>query len=314
MLKLLWHQLSGLKISFYRLKPLFYSEKHNHTTRLLSEIIQTYHVIEKGLSMPERRLGFGTEKIIYLCNLLHEYVNLKGDESNQLICAASALLEYKTIHETENYKLDENLLSKIDSTLVLFENIPIENQPCMNRDDFFMSSDKNFFQFSHGRHSCRHFNGVVEVEDVEKAIKLAQETTPSACNRQSVCVHLIINKEILHSLLKIQSGNRGFGHSFDKLIVITSNMSYWNYITYIGGYVDGGIYMMNLLYSLYYYHIGACPLNTYFNKNEDEMVRKLLNLKNAESIVGFIGIGKVANKVVLAKSVRKGYKEILNVI
>lgn len=314
MLKLIWHKISSLEISYYRLKSLFYSEKYNLSTRLLSEIIQDYHVIEKGLSMPERRYGFGSKKMMGLCSHLQEYIKIKGFDSNQLFFAASAILEYRKIHEEAKYKLDDDLVAKIESVLSQFKSIPTEGQPHMSREEFFRASDDGFYQFSHGRHSCRHFNGMVEIGDVEKAIKLAQETTPSACNRQSINIHLVCNKEILHSLLAIQSGNRGFGHTFDKLIVITSDMSYWNYITYIGGYVDGGIYMMNLLYSLYYYHIGACPLNTYFSKKDDLSVRKLIKLNEVEAIVGFIGIGHVADDVVLAKSGRKDVKEILKII
>lgn len=314
MIKLLWHKWSGLMISYYRLKSLFYSEKNNLKARNLSEIIQHYHVIEKGLSMPDRRYCFGEKKMLELCTLIIDYIKDYGIDSNQLLYAASAILEYKQLHEEANYNLNSNLKEMMDSVLDLFKDLEAEGQPQMSRSEFFSASSEDFYKFSHGRHSCRHFCGEVNLEDIEKAIKLAQETTPSACNRQSVCVHLVNNKDILHSLLEIQSGNRGFGHTFDKLIVITSDMSYWNYITYIGGYVDGGIYLMNLLYSLYYYQIGACPLNTFFNKKEDKKVRKLLNLSEAESIVGFIGVGNVTDNVILAKSGRKDFNEILNII
>ncbi len=33
---------------------------------LRAEIVMDYHVLEKGLTMPRRRLGFGAEKVVHL--------------------------------------------------------------------------------------------------------------------------------------------------------------------------------------------------------------------------------------------------------
>jgi nitroreductase len=314
MIKKLWHRIAGLRIANYRLNALLAAEDDSANSEfILSEIILHYHVLEKGITMPDRRYGFGLENIKELCELIIKYNNTFGCNSNQIIYAVQAIKEYKHIHISNNEVIRRDVNDLIDSVLDLFPNVEESSQPYMTDEEFYRASDKSFYEFSHNRHSCRHFEGSVSEELVIKAITLAQETTPSACNRQSVKVKLITNKDLVANVLKFQSGNRGFGHTFDKLIILTTDMSYWNYVTNIGGYVDGGIYLMNLLYSLYFYKIGACTLNSYFVKEQSIQVRGLLDLPKTEEFVAIIGIGKIKKNVTLAKSGRKEIREILRI-
>lgn len=314
MLKKLWHRIAGLSVANYRLNSLMAAESLNNNEYLLSEIILHYHVLEKGLSMPDRKFGFGLQNLKELCLLISLYSEKFGNNSNQIEYAIQAIKEYKQIHVENCETIREDVCQLVDNVLSLWPDIEDGLQPTMTDVEFYSASDKEFYEFSHGRHSCRHFNGSVSIEDVVKAITLAQETTPSACNRQSVKVKLITNKRLVSEFLSLQSGNRGFGHTFDKLIVLTTDMSYWNYVTNIGGYVDGGIYLMNLLYALYYYKIGACTLNSYFVKQNDLKARKLLKMPETEAFVAIIGIGKLKENVVLAKSGRKNTNEILTIL
>lgn len=314
MLKKLWHRIAGLSVANYRLNALMAAESLDNNEYLLSEIILHYHVLEKGLSMPDRRFGFGLQNLKELCTLISLYNEKFGNNSNQIEYAIQAIKEYKQIHEENGEPIREDVGQSVDKVLSLFPNIEDGLQPSMTDAEFYSASDKDFYSFSHGRHSCRHFDGAVSTEDVIKAINLAQETAPSACNRQSVKVKLVTDKKLVSEFLSLQSGNRGFGHSFDKLIVLTTDMSYWNYVTNVGGYVDGGIYLMNLLYALYYYKIGACTLNSYFVKKNDLKARNLLKMPDTEAFVAIIGIGKIKENVVLAKSGRKNTNEILTIL
>lgn len=314
MIKKLWHRIAGLCVANYRLNSLISAESSDNREFLLSEIILHYHVLEKGLSMPERRFGFGLQNMKELCMLVFIYYEKFGCNSNQIEYAVQAIQEYKRIHQEKGESIRDDVSGMIDKVLALFPDIKDNSQPSMTDEQFYSAADKDFYSFSHGRHTCRHFNGSVSTEDIVKAITLAQETAPSACNRQSVKVKLITDKTLVANVLSLQSGNRGFGHSFDKLIILTTDMSYWNYVTNIGGYVDGGIYLMNLLYSLFYYKIGACTLNCYFVKQNDIEACKLLKMPKTEEFVAIIGIGKIKENVVLAKSGRKNVNEILTIL
>ena len=118
----------------------------------------------------------------------------------------------------------------------------------------------NFYDFAHNRHSFRYFDdSPLQEKDVFDAVKLAQ-TAPSACNRQSVKVYCVLNKKTCDEVLDIQQGAKGF-EGVNGVFVITANVKrYAGVKEYSAPYVDGSIFLMNLLYSLNYYGIATCPL------------------------------------------------------
>lgn len=307
---------AGLRINYYRLKPLLKSYlPYNNKDRLISEIIQDYHVIEKGLTMPEMRLGFGYKVIIRLCEEVIEYTAKFDSFNKQVLNAIGVIIEYDICHKSKGFIFDKRINDSIERVYRLKLNVNATKQINLTKAELYRDLNSDFFHFSYSRHTIRHFKEDVSIplDNIIKALALAQNS-PSACNRQSVRVKLVTDKILMKELFKIQSGNRGFGNLIDKLIVVTFDMGYWNYITTIGGYVDSGIYMMNLLYSLHYYKIGACSLNTLFNKSQDKKVRQLINLPSTEIIAGFIGIGEVADNLVIAKSTRNDLNDVLTII
>ena len=73
--------------------------------KLLSRIIKGYHVIEKGLTMKDTRLGFGQEIIIQLSNDCKKYLNIYNDQDDQYIHALKVIKEYEDFHSNNNFKL-----------------------------------------------------------------------------------------------------------------------------------------------------------------------------------------------------------------
>lgn len=56
-----------------------------------------YHVVEKGLSMPERRLGFGHDAVLELISLIRNYSE-KFPQNDQILHAISVLDAYREMH------------------------------------------------------------------------------------------------------------------------------------------------------------------------------------------------------------------------
>ncbi|MEH6407551.1 MAG: hypothetical protein V7767_09735, partial [Leeuwenhoekiella sp.] len=87
----------------------------NDKTKLISYIIRNYHVIEKGLTMPETRLGFGKDRLLHLIKDCSRYM-IKFDSNNvNLLHALGVINEYKSFHDQQKYYLDKNLLTAIES-------------------------------------------------------------------------------------------------------------------------------------------------------------------------------------------------------
>lgn len=287
----------------------------NNQEKLLGVIIAEYHVIEKGLTMPEFRPGFGLEKLRSLINhcTLFSSRQCCDEISSQFSHALKVITEYKKVHELLRYTLDKELLLSIDLLLSKFSNTFSSSQLFMKKDEYFKYKESSFLQFSQSRHSVRNFEGSIDISRYKKAICLAQDA-PSACNRQPSRVYLIQSKDIISKVLSLQSGNRGFGYLADKLIILSAEIGgYLHVYERNTAYIDGGIYAMNLLYALHFYEIGACALNWSSTIENDIKLRKICKINESETIILLIACGNVPDQFKLALSHRNPYAEILNI-
>lgn len=276
---------------------------------ILKRILLRYHVIEKGLTMPERRNGFGKDVLMGLISDINTYIEKYGDKNEQILVAIGVVAEYLRVHEEQGFELDKEVQIKIQSLLREHPS-PAIQQKEMDRVEYFSGIDKPFDIFSQSRHSLRHFDGPVDIEKLKEALQLAQNA-PSACNRQATRVRIISDKDVIAKIFSIHRGNRGFGHLADKLLVLSTDMRYWEIKTCFGGYVDGGIYAMNLLYALHFNKIGACPLNACFTPEDELKVRKIIAMPDNENFVLFIAIGGVPNHFSLANSHRYNSNDVV---
>lgn len=263
------------------------------------------HTIEKGLTMPQKRFNFGHDKLEEIfSNLLYCYKHFDcgGERFADIV---GILKEYHEYHEINKIEISDR---KIQAHFRwLYEQFPAI-QPTrqiygMSRDALFSKDKQNdFSSFAKSRHSCRNFsNNNLDMDKLKKALDLCILTTPSACNRQSVRVHVLSSKDILN----IQQGNRGFGHLADKYLLVTSSLSYWPSVDQRNGpYVDGGIFVMNLLYCLHYYEIGAITLNMYLDVKRTGMLHRKLSIPQNEVPVALIAVGIPASEFDVARSTR----------
>ena len=150
----------------------------------------------------------------------------------------------------------------------------------------------NFEELVKNRHSVRHFSEKpLDIEEVKDAVALAQYT-PSACNRQGWKCYIVQDKKKVEELLKYQNGNRGFGQEFDKLILVTGDLRAFNRDREVFQvFIDGGMYAMRVLDSLYYKGIATCPLSASLTPDQEKNARRILGLDDAEVFIMYIGIG-----------------------
>lgn len=275
----------------------------------LAAIIMTYHVVEKGLTMPDMRLGFGREMILGLICSLNEFADKYGTEAPQFIEAVRVIAEYKKIHDEAGFELDE---VRSRAIAALLTRVPVEpsHQIEMTRERYWADLDAPFETFSASRHSVRHFAGTISEEQIRNAVALANNA-PSACNRQYMRVHCVSDRKQIQECLALQNGNRGFGHLADKLLILTADLrAVWgaerNDI-----FTNAGIYLMNLCYSLHKNKVAHCMLNWSTPPPSDKKLRKLLPISEAETVIVFIACGDVPEKFKLASSPRKSVGETL---
>lgn len=267
-------------------------------------ITKTYHSIEKGLSYMKPRLGFGQDMITHLLKLLAEY-NLKGFplDTHCYETALSCLNSYVTYHEESGY--DVSTLNEEIRRLPGNPNC-LGGASVVSKKTIYQNLNKSFKEFSENRHSVRCFSSEpVEIETIIEAIQLSQNA-PSACNRQGWKIHLVTSKDLIKLVLQNQNGNRGFGEMIDKLILISSDFRYFEKRRErFQAYIDGGIYAMNVLYSLHFYSLATVALSASLSDSQERNVKKILKMSNAEVPIMFIGIGNYCEEFKIANSTRR---------
>lgn len=252
------------------------------------------HVIEKGLSMPDSRLGFGHDRLLQLIEDLIWYVHLGFSISNvQFQNGCRVVDEYINRHISMGYDLQNDILSAYTELRKISEvSVNLEYNDVVSGNSYFLNVKSTFDVFSWSRHSLRNFSSEsVDIQNIRKAVELARNT-PTPCNRQTNKTYVIKDKTIINDILKLQGGARGFGHLGDKLLIITSDVSGFNSIMECNEvYKTGGMYAMNLLYALHFYSVGACTLQWGEQPEKEKSLRKIVNIPLNEYVIMMILVG-----------------------
>lgn len=312
--KFILHGINLVFYSFYWIKhDLLYSGDSETKESQLASLMIASHVLEKGVTMPNRRLGFGYLRVRRIIRQCNDCISKYGYESVEVQSTLNDLYEYLHIHESSNFQLPKDIGTGIRQLIKQAHFIGSPFSSIMTKDDYFKPV-MSFEQLAYQRHSIRNYvNKEIEIDILYKIFRLAQ-TAPSACNRQSVRVKVISDKKKKEAVLNLQNGNRGFGYLADKILLITSEQGAWNYKTRTSAYLDAGIYTMNLLYALHYYKLCACTLNCHLSIGEMKKLRKILDIPTSELPIVFISVGYAPDQFMIAKSQRLDIERIIKII
>lgn len=279
--------------------------------QMRANIIMHYHVIEKGLTMPGRRLCFGKDIVCKLMNKIMSFEDKYGSD-DQVIHAVGVIKAYWELHRTsaEIQNDEDGFWRNLQDFLDKRSEIKAAVQPHYTRAEFYKNKNAQFPEFAHARHTLRHYSTkILDIAKLRKAVQVAA-STPTACNRQHCRVYCLSNKSVMAEVLAIQGGNRGFGHLADKLLIVTANLEDISLIRERTDlFINGGMFLMNLCYSLYYYEIAHCVLNWSRLPEEDLRLRKILKIKDSETVIAIITCGETPNEFDVCASPRKPSEE-----
>lgn len=289
---------------------------NNTQGKVLGKIIYYYHSVEKGLINEQIKFRFGKQKVPILIKQLKIWIE-RGyhTDNSQFIAGCSVLAKYYNIHITNKIDISDIVTDKDYFILSKYVIPSIGGICCFEEKNYFNFSENNFKDFSNSRHSVRHFNGeFVPIEVIEEVIKLTSNA-PSVCNRQTVEVILVNNEELSQKVLKIQRGMDATAHTVRQVLIVTSNMNeFVSEVERNQMFVDGGIFLQNLLYSLHYHKIAACALNWSKPFFYDFELRKAIKLNPALRIIAVVAIGYPKSNFKVPYSKRKNTSEILQII
>ncbi|HHI5408918.1 TPA: nitroreductase family protein [Vibrio metoecus] len=280
------------------------------------KLILDYHSVEKGLLFKKIKPRFAQQRIVNLHrSLLSDVIKLNLNRS-QIRVAYQVMCEYYELHQKLNIDISDyyTLAQYQNYKCILGEHYTIEFRGSVDyrRDEFYSYTNSDFLTFSNSRRSVREYTGeIVPNRLIEQAVSLAINT-PSVCNRQACKVYLLEEKARIDKLLKIQSGLNGYSENINQLLLVTVDR---NYFYTVGErnqyYIDGGMFLMNLLYALHFYQIANCPANWGKVINEEKELSEIITLPESEKIICFVAIGVANEDFRVTLSQRRELNEVL---
>lgn len=275
---------------------------------LAAKVTERYHGIEKGLSLPSPRPGFGARNVTALIRLTERYEREHGFDA---IAAASwgALSAYVDFNRAAGLPDDQ-----IPGASVVMRHadrassMAIESgTKLMSRQSVVAAVSGVDLDFFTTRHSTRIFAAEpVPHEDIVFAVTAAS-SAPAVCNRQFAKIHVWRDRSRIDELLSIQGGARGFSDQITGLAMITVSLrSYWAAAERYQGWIDGGLFAMNFMLGMHAQGHGAVPLNWSKTPELDRRMRAASGIDPAETIIMLVGFGRLAEQYRVAASPRFG--------
>jgi nitroreductase len=308
--------ISRFKLNkYYRMDKRRYKKsalflKSSHTKENLESLISIhYHSIEKGLSNPNFRPGFGRNAINGLINGLKEHKKNYGDNSFRYMMGLGIIEQYIKKHENLNYNIDW-VLEKASSLEKL--NVNLGGSSLFSKEELLSDAKLDFKHLSESRVSVRNYSSEEpNIESVENAIEIAMKT-PSVCNRQEWNVVMVKSPEKLSMLTKVHNGLKNDGENLQLMLVVTTDNNFFKGPEERNqGYIDGGMFAMSLLYALHYKGLATCAINANLDFYRDKEIRSLLDIKEYENIVLFIAVGNYPDNFKSPVSKRMPAKNII---
>lgn len=284
-----------------------------------ANIILAYHSLEKGFLFSEMKPNFGKMRVVQLNKLLNDPEVINKSNKSQVKVAYQIMCKYYELHLKHHYNTEDYFPEKLylNYKQILADHYSTEFEGIIRytSEEFYQHNNKDFDVFANSRKSVRNFTGEkVSLSLIKDAIKLAS-TAPSVCNRQASRVYLVEDKSKIDQILKIQGGMTGYTDGVSQLLILTNDRKYYYTIGERNQfYIDGGLFLMNLLYALHFYKIAACPANWGKRIDEEENLNQFITLPESEKIICMIPIGVAVDNFSVCLSKRRDYEEILTIV
>lgn len=287
--------------------------------KMEAHIILHYHGLEKGMLFENIKLGFGKYRVGQLHHFLAVPLVEQNLDRSQINVAYQIMCRYYELHQKADHDISAYYTQQQYTRYAALAAEELGDKKAGVRDstyeEFYANSNERFELFAHSRKSIRNFSGeYIPIARIQAAIELAK-TAPSVCNRQATKVHLLEDKSKIDRVLGIQGGFSGFTDKVRQLLIVTNDRQFY----YTAGernqlYIDGGIFVMNLLYGLHYHKIASCPANWCKEHQDEKLLSKIIHIPSSQKIICMIPIGAAPAHFKTTLSHRRGLDEIMNII
>jgi nitroreductase len=287
--------------------------------KLESLIFLEYHKIEKALALPAVRPLFGLGYLETLLDLLDRWGRLTNDYDAIVFRGALAALASYREQVGETLKRSRyDLFQRLDKLLT--DHAPEVDEhglggvlPINGIELKEACQSVNFDKLVFCRHSVRNFAECRVPDDIiSHAVRIAQQS-PSVCNRQCWRVHVFTSDLDKSKVLQTQSGNSGFGHLADRVLLLTADLRcFVSAGERNQAHQDAGMFAMTLIYAFQAQGVVSCCLNLCTNFYQDIALRRVCKIPEWETPIMMIVIGYSPVEFKVAVSSRVYLEAILS--
>ncbi|WP_374693953.1 nitroreductase family protein [Gordonia rubripertincta] len=268
------------------------------TESLEAHIVMDLHRLEKGMTLPAPRPWFGRDVVDRLLKNCRQYAFLADADPSIVAAAVSVLDQYADTFGGSDVERASTIRAKSRSMAEGVHLDPMVRAGAIPHLSLRSDSggSRSFLEFAESRSSVRSFaEALVPEATLTDAIRAAQ-FSPSVCNRQATLVRIFRRGDDANNVLKLQNGNRGFGHSASHVLMITyDNAAFMKPGERNQGFIDAGLFVMSLLYALHDLGVDSCCLNWSATSLEDSRMRSAASVPEHETIVVLIAVGYAAS-------------------
>jgi nitroreductase len=116
----------------------------------------------------------------------------------------------------------------------------------------------------------------------------------------------------MRAVLEHQNGNRGFGDTAQRILVVTCDYRAFASCTERNeAFVDGGMFAMSLVYALHALELGFCCLNLCQQNRTGRALRRVGNIPDHEALIMVIAVGHLPDALHVARSERRAVEDVL---
>lgn len=310
------HVIWGFSYDIYKfLRTATDFSPENNKQKLVALLTRQYHGVEKALTLPNPRLGFGKKLIPALVQNTFTYYSKFGYDVlvQTVLDNLNEYLLFNLNYNDASFQPIKNSIENLLNEIIEYKtdnNQEVGGRILISKADWLKKSALDFKSFSASRMSTRDFSSEkVNEKLLEEAILIAMKS-PSACNRQPWRIR-IFQEDKKEYVLKYQNGHRGFAETIDTVLLITGLTSSFSHSERHEAWVDGGLFSMSLIYALHSLGLGVCALNTSYTVKGEKALRNAISLPLDEEPIMMLAVGHLKDSFWVTKSNRKALNEVL---
>lgn len=293
-----------------------YMEARSDVPQLEYNVLLIVHSLEKGLSSKSLR-PFGKKKVEELIQVMKKFPQSYIDNPNTAyVMGISIIKKWKSTFDENKWEKDA-VYAKVEDFLTAVPECDVVEVGSFKYTKELATKYAGFDYLDavKTRHSVREFSHkVISNDDVKYCVEAAM-ASPSACNRQMCKVYQIDDPKKIATLAKVIMGLGGFEKEGVNYFVFTYDIAAFSFYGERNqGYFNTGLFAMNFANALHFKGIGSCFLQWGNTAQEDEMIRKELDIPKSERIVVVLAAGYYADETISPCSHRKTVDEVYQVI